>query len=390
MLTERIIRDAKPEPVQRVLWDSQIKGLGVRVTVAGAKSYVIDFRTGGRQRRATIGRCSGMSLREARERAARELASIREGEADPLERRREGREAPTVGEGLDRFLDEYAPERIRLERLSPRTLQTYRNQAKLYIRPALGKRRVADVTRRDIELTVRRLPNATRNRCLALLSRLFNLWETWGHRPQHTNPCRGVERARLEPRDRVLAPSELGVLSAALNQLDERFPASVAAIRVAALTGLRISEVLAIRWEHVDFESRRVTLPQTKTGRRQHDLPAAALAVVRSRPRVNRNPWVFSADIRGPLTYRTARTHFMQAAKLAGLPDVRLHDLRRTVATGAAAAGVSAPILQQLLGHKTAQAANRYVRDLGAPVAAARRAIGEAIAGAMAGEGQHG
>ena len=79
-----------------------------------------------------------MSLREARERAARELASVREGEADPLERRREGREAPTVGEGLDRFLDEYAPERIRLGRLSPRTLQTYRNQAKLYIRPALG------------------------------------------------------------------------------------------------------------------------------------------------------------------------------------------------------------------------------------------------------------
>ena len=54
MLTERIIRDAKPEAVQRVLWDSQIKGLGVRVTVAGMKSFVIDYRTGGRQRRATI------------------------------------------------------------------------------------------------------------------------------------------------------------------------------------------------------------------------------------------------------------------------------------------------------------------------------------------------
>ena len=388
MLTERIIRDAKPEAVQRVLWDSQIKGLGVRVTVAGMKSFVIDYRTGGRQRRATIGRCSGMSLREARERAARELASVREGEADPLERRREGREAPTVGEGLDRFLDEYAPERIRLGRLSPRTLQTYRNQAKLYIRPALGRRRVADVTRRDIERAVRRLPNATRNRALALVSRLFHLFETWEWRPQHTNPARGVERAREEARDRVLDSGELAALSAGLGALEERFPASVAAIRVAALTGLRISEVCAIRWEHVDFESGRVTLPETKTGRRVHHFPDAALDILRAMPRINRGDQAFAVDARGALTYRTVRTHFGEAAKLAGLTDVRLHDLRRTVATGAAAAGVSAPILQQLLGHKTAQAANRYVRDLGAPVADARRAIGAAMAVAMAGGGR--
>ena len=270
--------------------------------------------------------------------------------------------------------------------MTPRTLQTYTNQAKLYIRPKLGPRRVADVAAADVERAVRKLPDTTRNRVLALLSRLFNLFETWGYRPQHTNPCRGIERARLEPRDRILAPSELAALSAALDSLNERHPASVAAIRVAALTGLRISEVCAIQWRHVDGESGIVTLPETKTGRRVHHVPAAALAVIEGRPRVNGNPCVFQTDARGPLTYRTARECFAAAAKLAGLPDVRLHDLRRTVATGAAAAGVSAPILQQLLGHKTAQAAQRYVRDLGASVADARRAIGAAMASAMAGE----
>ena len=85
-------------------------------------------------------------------------------------------------------------------------------------------------------------------------------------RPQQTNPVRGIDRAREDPRDRVLDAAELAELATALDRLDERFPASVAAIGVAALTGLRISEVLAIRWEHVDFASRRVTLPQTKTG----------------------------------------------------------------------------------------------------------------------------
>ena len=390
MLTERVIRDAKPEPVQRVLWDSQVKGLGVRVTIAGAKSYVIDYRTGGRQRRATIGRCYGMSLREARERAARELASIRDGETDPLERRREGREAPTVDEGLDRFLGVFAAERIKLGRLTPRTLQTYRNQAKLYIRPTLGERRVADVTRRDVEQAVRRLPNATRNRVLALVSRLFNVFETWEWRPQHTNPVRGVERAREEARDRVLDSGELAALSAALERIEERFPASVAAIRVAALTGLRISEVCSIQWQHVSFESGRVTLPETKTGRRKHHFPDAALDILRGMPRINGGDNVFAVDARGPLTYRTARTHFGEAAKLAGLGDARLHDLRRTVMTNAAAAGVGTHVLRDLLGHKTSAMADRYVRSVGSPVASARRAIGAAMAVAMAGKGGRG
>ena len=364
-----------------------MKSLGVRITPKGAKSYVVFYRAAGRKHLATLARVSELSLRAARERAGRELAAIRAGETDPLARRREAREAPTVDEGIARFLEEYAPARIKLGRLSARTVQTYTNQAKLYIRPALGKRRIADVTRRDVERAVEKLPNATRNRVLALVSRLFNLFELWELRPQNTNPVRGVERAREEPRDRVLDSGELAALSAALDELEERFPASVAAIRVAALTGLRISEVLAIRREHVDPDSGRVTLPETKTGRRVHHFPSGALDIVREMPRINRNDHVFGVDARGPLTYRTVRTHFMTAAKLAGLPDVRLHDLRRTVATGAAAAGVSAPILQQLLGHKTAQAANRYVRDLGASVADARRAIGAAMAAAMAGEG---
>ena len=241
--------------------------------------------------------------------------------------------------------------------------------------------------RRDVELAVGPLPNATRNRVLAFVSRLFNLFETWEWRGQQTNPVRGIERAREEPRDRVLAAAELAVLATALNRLDQRFPASVAAIRVTALTGLRISEVLAIRWEHVDFASRRVALPQTKTGRRWHHLPAAALDIVRAVPRLNKGNHVFAVDARGALTYRTVRHHFGEAAKLAGLSDVRLHDLRRTVMTNAAAAGVGTHVLRDLLGHKTTAMADRYVRSVGSPVADAREAIGAAMAAAMAGEG---
>ena len=387
MLTERRIREAKPEPRTRIIWDSQVRGLGVRITTAGVKSYILNYQAGGRERRATLARVPELSLKAARERAGRELAAIRAGETDPLERRRLAREAPTVADGLDRFFDEYAPARIAIGRMSPRTLQTYRNQAALYIRPAIGTLRVADVTRSDVERAVGRLPNTTRNRVLAFVSRLFNLFETWDWRPQRSNPARGVERAREEARDRVLDAGELAALSVALDQLAERFPASVAAIRVAALTGLRISEVIAIQWQDVDFASGRVTLPETKTGRRVHHFADAALDLLAAMPRINRNAHAFTVDARGPLTYRTVRTHFGEAAKRAGLEDVRLHDLRRTVMTSAAAAGVGVHVLRDLLGHKTSAMADRYVRAVGAPVADARRAIGAAMAAAMAGEG---
>ena len=384
MLTEKRIRDAKPEAKTRILWDGRTPGFGVRVTPAGAKSYILNYRVAGRERRATLARFSELSLRAARERAGRELAAIRAGESDPLERQRGARNAPTVADGLDRFFGEFAPERVRLGRMTPKTIREYGYAAKRYIRPGLGALKVVDVSRQHVERLVSKLPPTQRNRVLALTSRLFNQFERWEWRPQFTNPARGIERARETPRDRTLSTAELAALSRALDQLDERFPASVAAIRVAAVTGLRIGEVLAIQWEHVDFESGRLTMPQTKTGRRLHDLPASALAVLADIPRLG--PFAFTTNGKVPVTYHTAHVNFRSAAKLAGLPDVRQHDLRRTVMTAAARAGVGTHILRDLLGHRSTAMADRYIRNVGAPVREAREKIGAEIAAAMAGQ----
>ena len=103
-LTEKRIRDAKPGAKLVILWDETVKGLGVRVTPAGVKSFVLSYRAGGRKRLATLGRCAELSLRDARERAGRELADIREG-GDPLRRRQDAAEAPTVADLVRRFLE---------------------------------------------------------------------------------------------------------------------------------------------------------------------------------------------------------------------------------------------------------------------------------------------
>ena len=384
MLTERSIRDARPAAKAFIMWDAKLKGFGVRVAPGGTRTYVIDYRAGGRHRRARLARVGELSLREARERAARELAGIRAGESDPLERRRTAREAPTVDDALRRYFEEFAPGRKRMGRLAPKTIEEYGYVARRYLSPAVGSRRVADVGRHEVEGLVDRLPGPQRNRVLAFASRLFTLCEQWEWRDQHSNPVRGVERAREEPRDRVLAPSELAALSEALEQLHERFPASVAAIRVAATTGLRIGEVIGIEWQHVDFETGQLTLPQTKTGRRTHHLPVAAQEVLRTMPQINGVPWVFTTTARAAVTYRTVQQCFMRAVKLSGVEDARIHDLRRTVMTRAAAAGVGTHVLRDLLGHKTTVMADRYVRSVGSPVADAREAIGAAMAAAMA------
>ena len=381
MLTERRIRDAKPEPKTRFLWDGQVKNLGVRITPRGVKSYVLFYRAAGRKHLSTLARCTEVSLKAARERAGTELAAIRAGETDPLERQRKAREAPTVGEGIDRFFNEFAPARIQIGRMTPRTVSGYQQQARRYVAPALGNRKIANVTRRHIEVMVESLPRVQRNRVLALTSRLFSLFEAWEWRPQNTNPAKGIERSREEARDRILSPTEIAALSAALNDAAERHPAPVAAIRLAAVTGLRIGEVISIRWEHVSFESSRLTMPATKTGRRVHDLPAAALAILTELPRVN--AWVFTTGGEVPVTYRWVRKVFLAAAEAAGLRDVRLHDLRRTVMTTAAAAGVGTHVLRDLLGHKTTVTADRYIRAVGNPVRSAREQVGAAIAAMM-------
>ena len=374
MLTEKRIRDTKPESRTRILWDGQVKGLGVRVTPGGVKSYVLFYRVGDRKRLATMARTSEISLRTARERAGEELASIRAGGADPLKRRRDAQTAPTVNEGLDRYFDEYVPKRMDAGRLAPSTVRKYRTLAERYVRPTLGSRRVAEVTIRDLErMAMQITSNVQQNRTVTFASKLFNMFETWEWRPQHSNPARGIEKAREEERDRTLSPTELSTLSEALTKIEGRHPAPVAAIRFLTVTGLRVSETLAIRWEHVDFESSRVTLPATKTGRRTHDLSTAAIVILTALPRTC--PWTFTTGGKAAVTYRHVRAVFKDACKAAGISGATLHDIRRTVMTTAARVGVGTHVLRDLLGHKTTVMADRYIRAVGDPVRDAREQV---------------
>ena len=388
MLTEKRIRDAKPGPKAAILWDSSIKGLGVKIQPGGSKVYVLSYRIDGRKRQATLARVGELSLADARKRAGAEMVRIREGEADPLQRRQERKDAPTVADALDRFLGPFSERRIANGRMTERTRSEYAKQARKYVLPKLGSRKLASVTRGDVEALVEPMPGPTRNRVLALVSRLMNVCEMWDWRDQHTNPARGVERARENVRRRVLSPAEMTMLADALTDLAGQYPVPVAGLKMAALTGLRISEVLELRWDHIDMASGRVHLPRTKTGARDHDLPQAAMAILASLPRINGNPWCFASKAGSHVQRRQAGYVFRRAVRDAGLQDARIHDLRRTLATRAAAAGLSAFALRDMLGWKDLAMPARYVQLAGETAREHRLSIGDMIAGDMGGTGK--
>jgi integrase len=308
------------------------------------------------------------------------LLGLVERGADPAADRTSRREAPTIGELCARFLTEHAATKLR-----ERTAAEYRQLVERIIVPALGTRKAADVTRHEIA----RLHHGLRatpyqaNRALAVLSKLFNLAERWGIRPDGSNPCRHVEKFREHARERMLSGEELARLGAALVGY-EGSPYAVAAIKLLVFTGARLSEVLGLKWEWIDFERGEVRLPESKTGAKTLHLPPPALAALADTPRLKGNPFVIAGSKPGARLNDLEKPWRAIRAK-AGLEDVRLHDLRHAFASIAASSGMGLPIIGKMLGHTQPATTARYAHLASDPVKAAAASVAGRIEGAMAG-----
>jgi integrase len=297
---------------------------------------------------------------------------------DPAGAKAAAKAAPTVTELATRFLAEHAEAKRK-----PRTAQEYRRLIEKIILPALGWKRVADVTRQDIA----RLHHAKRatpieaNRTLALLSVLFTFAERQGERPDGSNPCRHVERFPQRRRERFLSADELARLGDTLAAY-RGSPYHPATIKLLVFTGARLGEVLGLRWEWIDLQRGEVRLPDSKTGAKTVHLPPPALEVLARLPRIEGQPYVLGAK-RGT-TFIEKPWRVIRAA--AGLTDVRLHDLRHAFASVAASAGMGLPIIGKMLGHTQAATTARYAHLASDPVKQAAATVAERIAAAMGGQ----
>jgi integrase len=377
-LNDAIVRKLPSPPTgYRLIWDTEIKGFGVRVTAAGAKSFILNYRASGVGRRHTIGSFPDWPTSAAREEAKRLKREIDQG-GDPALDRREMRAAPTVADLIDRYRAEHAPRKRERSRLEDESL------IRQWISPELGNRKVTDVRRADIERLHRKITErgtpVRANRILILLSRMFTLAVRWELRPD--NPVEGVERNHEEPRHRYLSGDEMRRLAEALAGLRSQQAAN--AIRLLLLTGARRMEVLSATWDQFDLEAGVWVKPSSHTKQRKiHRVPLSEPArtlLADIRATAGRSPYLFPARSGGGHLGDVKKSWAIvcQAAKLDG---VHVHDMRHSYAGILASAGLSLPVIGALLGHTQAATTQRYVHLIDDALRAATEKAGAVIGG---------
>jgi integrase len=369
--------DSLPLPAtgQRATYrDTKTPGLQVRVTASGVKTFTVFRRVHGRPERVTLGRYPDMTIEQARKKAAEVNAQIAKGES-PAEKRRADKAEMTFAEFWREYLDRHA--RIRNK---PRTVEesekTYRNYLSGLAGRKLSKIGKADCQRLHHDIA-KRTSGATANRALAVLSSALSVARDWGYLTME-NPAKGVKKFKEQARDRFIQSDELPRFWQAL--LDEPNRDLADFFMVALLTGARRSNVLAMRWEDVSFDRAEWRIPETKNGD-PLTVPLVPEVVNLLRERrggASGGEWVFPGEGRtGHLV--EPKTAWRRVLERAGIEDLRLHDLRRTLGSNMAAAGVNTITTARTLGHKTLTMALRY-QHLGTDP---RRAAIEAGAGAI-------
>jgi integrase len=384
-LTKSAVEAVKPLTKDQVLWDSEVKGFGCKITPKGKRVYFLYYRVNGTtQRRPVIGTHGEITAEQARAVAKRWLADIAAG-GDPSRDRQAYKKAPTINDLCDRFLSDYA--RVRRK---PGTVYDYERQIERFIRPKLGSRKVVDITRSDVSSLHHGLRDTPyqANRVLALMSKMMNLAEQWGYRDDGSNPCRHVEKYKEKKRERYLTADELGRLGQVLSDVEKsgsELLSVVPAIRLLIFTGCRMSEILTLEWDWVDFDQACIRLPDSKTGSKIVHLGEPALEVLNSIDRLAENPYVIVGG--------KERKHLVNLEKpwrriraKAGLDDVRLHDLRHTYASFGVAGNLSLPMIGEMLGHKEAATTQRYAHLAADPVKQATDQVANALHSALHGK----
>jgi len=223
----------------------------------------------------------------------------------------------------------------------------------------------------------------TAARSLAVLAAILQFGMGRGFIP--TNPARGVRLLKGEKKERFLSEAEVAKLADALNAMESEgavSPSAAAAVRLLLLTGCRKSEILTLRWDWIDPERKCLRLPDSKTGAKIVPLAAAALELLEEFSRRNDSMFVLPAG-KGDGHYAGLQKDWERIRARAGLPGLRLHDLRHSFASFAVAEGHSLFMVGKVLGHKQARTTEGYAHLSADPVIAVADRTAARILAAM-------
>jgi len=384
-LSDRLIKQLTPPEIGYLItYDDEISGFGVRVTAAGARSFILRYRLNRIARKYTIGTYGRdqWTLAAARKRAGELRKMLARGE-DPLAERTDARRAPTVADLCERFQDEHLP------KTRPLTQRDYNAIIANDILPAMRHLKVVAVTFSDIDGLHRKITKRgaayTANRTIAVLSKMFALAIKWGWRAD--NPAKGIERNQESKRHRYLSTDELERLTAALAEHPDQQAVNI--IRLLLLTGARSAEVRSARWDQFDLEDGVWIKPGATTKQKtEHRVPLSAparqlLSDIATAADEDAEYVFPGRGVDHRINVKKDWAALCDAAKISG---ARMHDLRHTYASVLASAGLSLPVIGALLGHTQPQTTARYSHLFDDPLREATERAGAVITGGKSAE----
>jgi integrase len=355
-LTKAVVEAAiAPKLGQTFLRDDVIRGFALRLIATGAKSFVFEGRIKGRMRRFTIGRYPDLTVAIARQKALEIRAAIGRGE-DPAEARVVEMRELSFAELAERYLRDYA-----IPHKKARSVADDKYYLTHSIPSAWQTRRLSDIERADIEQLHSRIARDhgkyAANHAIRLLRHMFNLARDW-KMLMNDSPAARIRLFKEERRERYLTPEELVKLNDALrDEPDWRWRAY---FPLALMLGTRRGELCAVRWEHVDLHQRTIRLPETKAGRPHLlPLPRAAIAILESSPSYSRTGWIFPSKSSSGHIVEPAKA-WQRIRKRAGVVDIRIHDLRHTLASWLVGAGYNLSLIGRALNHSQVATTERY------------------------------
>ena len=383
-LTQAFVDAQAGDGSDRIVFDSQLPGLGLRITPTGTRIFRRTGEGRGPQAARHLGFAADMTLTRARTEALHALGRHAERQG-PGPRAQGASERAQQGITIAALADKWMADFVR-PKLKPRTAFDYERLLAKHILPALGHLTVADISHENIErlhVDMGRTPRRA-NYTIATVRALLNFAIKHGLRPAASNPARGIKMYREKARERFLSETEISAAADAIEQAEREGkigPFGAAGLRLALFTGARSGEITAIQWGHIDWQRKLVRLPDSKTNEpRTIHLSDAAIEVLKTVPRVG--PYVIAGAVPEE-PYKNLSRAWIVARAYAGLEDVRLHDLRHSYASLAAGRGVPLQMIGKLLGHKVVATTQRYAHLARDAAAAVNDELGAAMQAAI-------
>ncbi|WP_206453826.1 site-specific integrase [Aurantimonas marina] len=409
-LTKTIVDRAEPQAKQVTIWCSELKGFGIFIQPSGTRTYFVDYRNAEDvRRRMTIGRHGMVTCEEARKLAIAKLGAVVKGE-DPAGERITRRQSLTVRELCKKYLVACDMGVILGKGNRPKkasTLYTDKGRINGHIIPLLGSRRVIDLKPADIKRFVKdvasgktakirktgkvrgksivRGGNGTATRTTGLLGGILSY--AYDEGIIERNPAENVKRPAGTKKTRRLTPSEYRQLGVALAtaKAEGETQQLLDGIRLLALTGCRLGEIVNLKWTEVDEAAGALRFDDSKEGASVRPAGSAVFEALSAVKREMDCPTVLTPARQGQC-FGGMSKGWKRIAERAGFEDVTLHTLRHSFASVAGDLHYTEPTIAAMLGHAAGSVTGRYIHHLDSVLIAAADKVAIAIAGFMNGE----